>query len=89
MPWLVSYVETLLVQTWYPMTVATNSFHHKLKEIHMLELLLHQYNWWLASHSSLLSNFHFWFTTLTEDEKEWTREMKEWGRGGGMRDAKN
>jgi hypothetical protein len=33
-PWLVSYVETLLVQTWYPMTVATNSFHHKLKEIH-------------------------------------------------------
>jgi hypothetical protein len=42
-PWLVSYVETLLVQTWYPMTVATNSFHHKLKEIHWLELLLHQY----------------------------------------------
>jgi hypothetical protein len=38
-PWLVSYVETLLVQTWYPMTVATNSFHHKLKEIHGLELL--------------------------------------------------
>jgi hypothetical protein len=41
-PWLVSYVETLLVQTWYPMTVATNSFHHKLKEIHRLELLLQQ-----------------------------------------------
>jgi hypothetical protein len=24
-------METLLVQTWYPMTVATNSYHHRLK----------------------------------------------------------
>lgn len=30
-PWLVSYVETVLVQAWYPMTVATNSFYHRLK----------------------------------------------------------
>lgn len=28
-PWVVSYVETLLVQSWYPMTVATNSFMQK------------------------------------------------------------
>lgn len=27
--WLTNYVETLLVQTWYPMTVATNSFYQK------------------------------------------------------------
>jgi hypothetical protein len=56
-PWLVSYVETLLVQTWYPMTVATNSFHHKLKEIHWLELLLHQYTVGIT----LLSPFKFSF----------------------------
>jgi hypothetical protein len=30
-PWLANYVETLLVQTWYPITVATNSYYHKLK----------------------------------------------------------
>lgn len=27
--WLTNYVETLLVQVWYPMTVATNSYHQK------------------------------------------------------------
>lgn len=27
--WLSNYLETLLVQTWYPLTVATNSFHQK------------------------------------------------------------
>jgi len=26
-PWLTNYLETLLVQVWYPTTVATNSFH--------------------------------------------------------------
>jgi len=30
-PWLTNYVETLLVQCWYPMTVATNSYHMKCK----------------------------------------------------------
>ena len=29
MPWLTNYVETLLVQAWYPITVATNSFMMK------------------------------------------------------------
>jgi len=29
-PWLVNYFETLLVQAWYPMTVATNSYYQKL-----------------------------------------------------------
>ena len=29
--WLTNYVETLLVQCWYPMTVATNSYHMKCK----------------------------------------------------------
>jgi len=28
-PWLTNYVETLLVQAWYPITVATNSFMMK------------------------------------------------------------
>lgn len=28
-PWVVSYFETCLVQVWYPMTVATNSFMQK------------------------------------------------------------
>eukprot|EP00095_Tigriopus_kingsejongensis_P002996 maker-scaffold784_size97500-snap-gene-0.25 protein:Tk02996 transcript:maker-scaffold784_size97500-snap-gene-0.25-mRNA-1 annotation:"hypothetical protein BRAFLDRAFT_121174" len=28
-PWVVSYVETILVQFWYPLTVATNSFMQK------------------------------------------------------------
>ena len=28
-PWLVNYVETLLVQCWYPMTVCTNSHEQK------------------------------------------------------------
>jgi nicotinamide phosphoribosyltransferase len=27
--WLTNYLETLLVQVWYPMTVATNSYHQK------------------------------------------------------------
>ncbi|ESN96307.1 hypothetical protein HELRODRAFT_67798, partial [Helobdella robusta] len=27
--WLTNYFETLLVQTWYPMTVATNSYYQK------------------------------------------------------------
>eukprot|EP00730_Choanoeca_flexa_P002394 TRINITY_DN11033_c0_g1_i1.p1 TRINITY_DN11033_c0_g1~~TRINITY_DN11033_c0_g1_i1.p1 ORF type:complete len:477 (+),score=116.29 TRINITY_DN11033_c0_g1_i1:148-1578(+) len=27
--WLVSYLETLLVQVWYPLTVASNSYEHK------------------------------------------------------------
>merc|ERR1719305_1163381 len=27
--WLVNYLETLLVQVWYPMTVCTNSFYQK------------------------------------------------------------
>jgi len=30
LPWLVNYFETLLVQAWYPITVATNSYHQKL-----------------------------------------------------------
>jgi nicotinamide phosphoribosyltransferase len=30
-PWLTNYVETLLVQTWYPMTVSTSSYFQKLK----------------------------------------------------------
>ena len=29
--WLTNYVETLLVQCWYPMTVATNSYHMKCR----------------------------------------------------------
>ena len=28
-PWITNYVETLLVQCWYPMTVCTNSFEQK------------------------------------------------------------
>jgi len=30
-PWLTNYVETILVQCWYPTTVATNSYHMKCK----------------------------------------------------------
>jgi len=30
LPWLVNYFETLLVQAWYPMTVATNSYYQKV-----------------------------------------------------------
>ncbi|XP_023333671.1 nicotinamide phosphoribosyltransferase [Eurytemora carolleeae] len=30
-PWLTNYVETVLVQTWYPTTVATGSYFQKLK----------------------------------------------------------
>merc|ERR1719244_2217661 len=29
-PWLTNYVETLLVQAWYPITVATNSYQQKV-----------------------------------------------------------
>jgi len=29
--WLTNYVETVLVQCWYPMTVATNSYYQKLR----------------------------------------------------------
>lgn len=36
-PWLTNYVETLLVQLWYPITVATQSFFMKQTILHYLE----------------------------------------------------
>jgi len=35
--WLVNFLETLLVQVWYPMTVATNSREQKKTLLHFLE----------------------------------------------------
>lgn len=36
-PWLTNYLETLLVQLWYPTTVATQSFYMKQKILHYLK----------------------------------------------------
>jgi nicotinamide phosphoribosyltransferase len=36
-PWLTNYIETLLVQLWYPMTVATQSFFMKQTILRYLE----------------------------------------------------
>ena len=58
-PWITNYVETLLVQTWYPMTVCTNSHEQKriLKrfaqescdDLTMLDFKLHDFGFRGAS----------------------------------------
>ena len=52
-PWITNYVETLLVQCWYPMTVCTNSYEQKrilqrfaqesCDDLSMLDFKLHDF----------------------------------------------
>ena len=36
-PWIVNHIETLLVQLWYPITVATISMYQKMRLLHTLD----------------------------------------------------